>query len=523
MGQTAFSVREGARGLSRMGGRAVRPRRCWSFSLEHRIPLSRIDRRGLLPDNVGMAQEELHEVLRYASQFLAELPERRVGWAGGAEELRAAMGGPLPQGPQPSAEVIRKLIKAADAGIVGTTSPRYFGFVIGGNTPSSLAADWLTSLWDQNAGLFVGGPAASVVEEIAGKWLVDMLGLPSHSSFGLVTGGQMANFTGLAAARHHVLAQAGWDVQTRGLQGAPVVRVIAGAERHSTIDRSLRFLGLGTETLHLVEADDQGRMRVDPLGAALEEYDGPTIVCAQAGNVNTGSFDPLRQICEISREHNAWVHVDGAFGLWVAASEELRHLTDGLELADSWATDAHKWLNVPYDSGIVFCAHPESHQAAMGVRAAYLIHSDTNERDQMDWNPEFSRRARGFALYAAMQALGRSGIVEIVERCCACARRFEECLSAAPQVEVLNNVVLNQVLVRFLAPNGDHDARTRAIVKGVQDEGTCWLSGSEWHGMGVMRISVSNWQTTADDVDRSVEAILRVAGSSSPAANPESD
>ena len=462
-------------------------------------------------DNVTMAREELDEVLRYASQFLAELPERPVGWTAGVEELRAALGGPLPEDPQPPAEVIRRLIKAADAGIVGTTSPRYFGFVIGGSTPSSLAADWLTSLWDQNAGLFVGGPAASVVEEVAGKWLVDMLGLPSNSSFGLVSGGQMANFTGLAAARHHVLARAGWDVETRGLQGAPVVRVIVGAERHSTIDRSLRFLGLGTENLRLLEADEQGRMRVDLLEAALGEYDGPTIVCAQAGNVNTGSFDPLRPICEISRRQNAWVHVDGAIGLWVAASEEFRHSTDGLELADSWAADAHKLLNVSYDSGIVFCAHPESHQAAMGVRAAYLIHSDTNERDSMDWNPEFSRRARGFALYAAMRALGRSGIVEIVERCGACARRFKEHLSAAPRVEVLNDVVLNQVLVRFLAPDGDHDARTRAIVKGVQDEGTCWLSGSEWHGMAVMRISVSNWQTTAGDVDRSVEAILRVA------------
>ncbi len=458
-----------------------------------------------------MFQAELNEVLRYASRFLTELPERRVGWTGEVEELRSAMGGPLPEGPQPPADVIRRLIETADAGIVGTTSPRYFGFVIGGSTPTSLAADWLTSLWDQNAGLYVGGPAASVVEEVAGKWLIDLLGLPSHCSFGLVTGGQMANFTGLAAARHHVLARADWDVEAKGLQGAPVVRVIAGAVRHSTIDRSLRFLGLGTETLRLVEADEQGRMRVDHLGTALDEYDGPTIVCGQAGNVNTGSFDPLRRISEITREKNAWFHVDGAFGLWVAASEELRHLTDGLELADSWATDAHKWLNVPYDSGIVFCAHPESHQAAMGVRAAYLIHSDTDERDQMDWNPEFSRRARGFSLYAAMQALGRGGIVEVVERCCDCARRFAKRLSVAPQVEVLNDVVLNQVLVRFLAPDGDHDTRTRAIVKGVQNEGTCWLSGSQWHGMGVMRISVSNWQTTADDVDRSIEAILRVA------------
>lgn len=459
-----------------------------------------------------MPHDELDEVVAYANAFLDALPERPVGWEVTPDELRNALGGPLPDGPSNARDVIAELAKAADAGIVGTTSPRYFGFVIGGVTPASLAADWLTSLWDQNAGLYVGGPSASVVEEVAGAWLIEILGLPSNVSFGFTTGAQMATFTGLAAARHHVLAAAGWNVEGKGLQGAPTVRVIAGAERHHTIDRALRFLGLGSETLQLVDSDGQGRMKLDALANALARGNGPTIVCAQAGNVDTGSVDPLRTICDIAHQHDAWVHVDGAFGLWANASSELKHLTDGAELADSWATDAHKWLNVPYDSGIAFCAHPQSHRASMGIRAAYLVYSEEGaQRDQLDWTPEFSRRARGFAVYAAIRALGRAGVVDIVERCCANARRFAEKLSAAERVEVVNDVVLNQVLVRFLAEDGDHDRRTAAVIEGVQAEGTCWLSGSRWHDMGVMRISVSNWQTTADDVDRSVDAILRVA------------
>jgi glutamate/tyrosine decarboxylase-like PLP-dependent enzyme len=322
----------------------------------------------------------------------------------------------------------------------------------------------------------------------------------------------MANFTGLAVARHHVLERIGWDVERRGLQASPRLRVIVGKERHSTIDRALRYLGLGQEQARVVDADRQGRMRADALGDALEGWDGPTIVCAQAGNVNSGSFDPLGEICELAHAKGAWVHVDGAIGLWANASARLRHLSEGVAGADSWATDAHKWLNVPYDSGIVFCAHPSSHQAAMGVRASYLIHSEGGvDRDPMDWNPEFSRRARGFAVYAALRSLGRTGVVEIVERCCDNARRFADELGAQADVEVLNDVVLNQVLVRFLASDGEHDRRTAAVVKGVQEEGTCWLSGSSWRGQGVMRISVSNWQTTAQDVERSVAAILGVA------------
>ena len=308
-----------------------------------------------------------------------------------------------------------------------------------------------------------------------------------------------------------MLEASGWDVEADGLVGAPQIRIILGEERHVTIDRALRFLGLGTANLRTVPADGQGRMRADALEDALAESSGPTIVCAQAGNVNTGAVDPLRAICAAAREVGAWVHVDGAFGMWAATSPALRYLTEGMEQADSWATDAHKWLNVPYDCGLVFCARPAAHQAAMGVHASYLVQSEDRERDEMDWNPDFSRRARGFPVYAALRSLGRSGVTDLVDRCCAHARRFAEALAQEPGVEVLNEVVLNQVLVRFLDPGGDHDARTRAVVKAVQEDGTCWLGGTTWQGKAAMRISVSNWSTTAEDVDRSVAAILRAA------------
>jgi glutamate/tyrosine decarboxylase-like PLP-dependent enzyme len=327
-----------------------------------------------------------------------------------------------------------------------------------------------------------------------------------------VTGCQMAHVTALAAARHSVLAGVGWDVNERGLIGAPAVHVLVGAERHATVDRALRLLGIGAACIVPVPADGQGRMVPGALREALEHLDGPIIVCAQAGNVNTGSCDPLEEIADLAHTAGAWLHVDGAFGLWAAASPALRHLVAGADLADSWATDAHKWLNVPYDSGIAFCAHPEAQQAAMSVRAGYLVHADPDgPRDELDWNPEFSRRARGFPVYAAIRSLGRSGVAELVERCCAHARRFGEELQAAASVEVLNDVVLNQVLVRFLDDAGDHDARTRSVIEAVQNDGTCWLSGTTWHGMGAMRISVSNWATTNDDVERSLEAIFRAA------------
>jgi len=447
----------------------------------------------------------------YAVEFLNGLPERKVAPVATAEELRKELGGPMPDGPREPRLVVAELARTAESGIMATSGSRFFGFVIGGSLPAALAADWLTSTWDQNAGLYAAAPAASVVEEVCGAWLIELFGLPKHASYGLVTGCQMAHFTALAAARHGVLEEVGWDVEVDGLVGAPPVRIIVGEERHVTIDRALRFLGLGTTNLRTVSADAQGRMRADALRDALAESSGPTIVCAQAGNVNTGAVDPLRAICDAAHEVDAWVHVDGAFGMWAATSPTLRHFTEGIEYADSWATDAHKWLNVPYDCGLVFCAHPAAHRAAMGTHASYLVHSEDRERDEMDWNPEFSRRARGFPVYAALRSLGRSGVADLVDRCCAHARRFAEALSQEAGVEVLNDVVLNQVLVRFLDPDGDHDGRTRAVIRAVQEDGTCWLGGTTWQGKAAMRISVSNWATTVEDVDRSVAAILRAA------------
>ncbi|MEA2198191.1 MAG: hypothetical protein QOJ25_2242 [Solirubrobacteraceae bacterium] len=460
-----------------------------------------------------MLRRLLEETAGLAATYLEGIGERPVGWTADTDELRVSLGGPLPETPSDPRQVISELAAAAEPGLVASPGGRYFGFVIGGAVPAALAADWLTSTWDQNAGLYVCGPSAAIVEEVAGRWVAELLGLPEGVSFGFVTGCQMAHFTGLAAARYSVLKRVGWDVNERGLTGAPALHVVVGAERHATVDRAVRHLGLGTGCIVPVPADGQGRMVPAALRDAVASLDGPTIVVAQAGDVNTGAIDPMEEIADIAQGAGAWLHVDGAFGLWAAASPALRHLVAGVERADSWATDAHKWLNVPYDSGIAFCAHPEAHQAAMGIRAGYLVHADAGgPRDELDWNPDFSRRARGFPVYAAVRSLGRSGIAELVERCCALAHQFAEGLQATPKVEVLNDVVLNQVLVRFLDEGGDHDAYTRAVVKAVQEDGTCWLSGTTWHGMDAMRISVSNWSTTSDDVERSLEAIVRAAG-----------
>ncbi len=452
----------------------------------------------------------LERTAAHAAEFLPGLPGRPVRAAATVEELLDALGGPLPDDPSDPVEVVERLARGAEPGLVGSAGPRFFGFVIGGSLPASLGADWLTSTWDQNAGLLVASPAAAVVESVAAGWALELLGLPPEASVGFVTGATMANFTGLAAARHHVLAEVGWDVERDGLQEAPRVSVIAGAERHATLDTALRYLGFGSGRTHLVPVDDQGRMRADSLRGALERHDGPTIVCAQAGNVNTGALDPIGEICEEAHEAGAWVHVDGAFGLWAAASPALRSLLRGVELADSWATDAHKWLNVPYDSGLAICARPDAHHAAMRSVASYLIQAE-GARDSGDWSPEVSRRARGFAVWAALRSLGRSGVADLVDRCCAHARRFASLLEPAPDVEILNQVVLNQVLVRFLDRGGDHDRRTRAVVERVQRDGTAWLGPTVWHGMAAMRISVSGWSTTSDDVDLAVGAILDAA------------
>jgi len=456
-----------------------------------------------------MTERALETAAAHATQFLRGLPERAVAARAGAEELRTRLGGPLPEHPSDPAEVVAQLAKLADDGLVASAGPRYFGFVVGGSLPAALAADWLATAWDQNAGLFVLGPAAATVEDVAAGWLTELLGLPATATCGFVTGGLGANFGGLAAARNHVLARAGWDVERDGLVGAPPVEVVVGAERHVTIDVALRYLGLGSGRVRVVPADDQGRMEAAALPEVLAALKGPTIVCAQAGNVNSGAFDPLPAICAAGHDHGAWVHVDGAFGLWAGASPALRHLVAGVEQADSVATDAHKWLNVPYDSGLVFVAHPQAHLAAFAKVASYLTPAQGGERDPDGFVPEASRRARGFPVWAALRSLGRSGVAELVERCCGHARRFADALAAADGVEVLNEVVLNQVLVRFPDPGGDHGGRTREVIRRVQAGGTLWLGGTTWHGMAAMRISVSNWSTTDADVDRSVTAILQ--------------
>ncbi len=441
-----------------------------------------------------------------ALEYLHAQPDRHVGARASRDELLAALRTPLPNDGVPAASAIDRLAAQAARGAIASGSPRYFGFVIGGSHPVALAADWLTTTWDQNAGIYATSPLASVIEEVAGQWLVDLFGLPSESEAGFVTGCQMASFTGLAAARHAVLRRVGWDVELDGLHGAPPVNIVTSAESHVTIDVALRYLGFGTRAVRRVEVDAQGRMRADRLAELLATLSGPTIVCAQAGNVNSGAFDPLRQIAELAGTHGAWLHVDGAFGLWARASRRLRDLADGIELADSWATDAHKWLNVPYDCGVAIVRHPQDHRAAMTSAAAYLIQSAGAERDAVDWVPDFSRRGRGVPVYATLLHLGRTGIESLVDRCCERARQFADLLAAEPGVDVLNDVVLNQVLVRF----GDDDDTTRAVVAGVQQEGTCWLSGTQWRGVAAMRISVSNWSTSAQDVESSAAAILAV-------------
>ncbi|HEY6784165.1 MAG TPA: aminotransferase class V-fold PLP-dependent enzyme, partial [Gemmatimonadales bacterium] len=419
---------------------------------------------------------------------------------------------PLPQEGTDAARVVTDLARDADAGIVATAGPRYFGFVVGGSLPAALATDWLVSTWDQNAGIYVLSPAASVVEEVAVEWLLELFGLPATASIGFVTGCQMANATCLAAARNAVLRKAGWDVEQQGLYGAPEIDVIVGGEAHITIFAALRYLGLGAARVRTVPVDGQGRMRPDKLREALAGTIGPAIVCAQAGNVNTGAFDPIDEIAAITRARGAWLHVDGAFGLWAATSPKLRTLTKGLERADSWATDAHKSLNVPYDSGIAIVADPEAHRSAMTSTAAYIVKAADDRRDPDDWTPEFSRRARGFAVYAAIKSLGRRGVSEMIERSCAEAKAMAERLKRGPGVEILNEVVYNQVLVRFLpAGGGDPDAHTRAVIDRVQQDGTCWLAGTTWQGKGAMRISVSGWNTTDDDIVRSADAILKAS------------
>ncbi len=446
----------------------------------------------------------LHRTAEIAAEFIDGLPARPVGRPVDLTALRAALDVPLPDGPSDPQAVIEALARGADPGVIATAGPRYFGFVIGGGVPAALAADWLASAWDQNAALYAVSPAASVVEEVAARWLVELFGLPQGSSVGFVTGATMATFTALAAGRHRVLERAGWNIEEDGYVGAPPIEVVVGDEAHVTVFVSLQMLGLGRNRVHKVASDGQGRMMPASLREVLAGIDGPTLVSAQSGNVNTGGFDPLEEIVPIVRERpNAWLHVDGAFGLWAAANPATRPLMSGIEMLDSWAVDGHKWLNVPHDSGYVFCAHPVAHAAAMAHSAAYLTgQGQGGLRSPGDFVMESSRRARGFATWAALRELGRSGVADLVERCCALARRFAHQLGSIDGVMVVNDVVLNQVLVSF----GD-DRRTDLVVEQVQRSGECWMGATTWHGQRLMRISVSNSSTTEADVDRSVTAI----------------
>lgn len=449
-------------------------------------------------------RELLRRTAEIAADYLESLGERPVFPAAPVEELAAALGGPLPEEPSDPLAVVEALARDAGPGVVATAGPRYFGYVTGGALPATVAADWLGAAWDQCAGLGVLGPSAAVVEEVVGDWLKELLGLPAGASFALTTGCQMAHVTALAAARQEVLARAGWDVRERGLAGSPPIAVLVGRRRHVTVDRALRLLGIGAAQLVVVPDDGRGRMDAAELRGALAGREGPTIVCAQAGEVNTGAYDPLSEIAEAAREAEAWLHVDGAFGLWAAASPRLRHLLAGAERADSWASDAHKWLNVPYDCGLVFCAHPAAHHAAMTMHAAYFEGQGRWLRDAVDWTPESSRRARAFPVYAALRSLGRQGVAELVERCCDLAQRFAAGVSALPGCELLNEVVINQVLFRFA-----DDETTSAVLARVQGSGEAWMGGTEWDGRAAIRVSVSNWRTSEEDIDRTVAAFER--------------
>ncbi len=447
----------------------------------------------------------VHEAADAVAAFREGLRERTVARPVDVEALRESFGTTVPEGPSTPSDVLAELISAAEPGLVASAGPRYFGFVTGGSLAAPTAADMLASGWDQNVFTAVMSPAALAAEHVAGSWAKHLLGIPDTASVGFVTGAQETNTVGLAAGRHHLLAERGWDVEQDGLFGAPRLRVIVSEERHATIDRSLRLLGLGTNALVAVPAGRNGAIDTDHLADALaSDPDAPTIVCLQAGNVNTGACDDLETAVPLVHQYAGWAHVDGAFGLWAAASPAYSHLTRGLERADSWGCDAHKWLNVPYDSGLVFVSRPDVHAAAVAYTAAYLAGAGAGTPSGGDLVLGSSRRARGFAVWAAIRELGRSGVSDLVDRTCALARQFADRLSEAG-VEIGNDVVLNQVLARY----GD-DTVTDAVVAAVQRDGTCWMGATTWRGRRYMRISVSNHSTAAADVDRSVEAILRL-------------
>ena len=455
-------------------------------------------------------REFLHSIADRSADFLESLEGRPVGVTASVGHISARLSRPLGEEPLPAEKAIEELARGVECGLVASSGPRFFGFVMGGATPTSLAADWLTSTWDQNAQTYASSPAAAVAEEVVAGWLLELLGLPEGSSVGLVTGCQMANFTALCVARNALLARAGWSVWERGLLGAPAVRVLLSEEAHATVRNALYMLGFGVEQCTTIPADDEGRMRLGAVAAELTRSDAPVIVSAQAGNVNSGAFEPIGALADLLVDRNAWLHVDGAFGLWAAVSPGLRPLLDGFERADSWATDAHKWLNVPFESGVVIVRRAADHRSLKTARCAYSGDASDALREGSAWVPENTRRARAFTLYAALRALGRSGVRELVERCVQLARRFAEQAALLPGATVVNEVVLNQVIVRFdVIGELDAESTHAALAAEIQSEGVCWIGATRWRGRPALRVSISNWSTDEAAIDAAVSALAR--------------
>ena len=454
----------------------------------------------------------LRRTLAHAEAYLARLDQATVAATATTRDLRERLSRPLAGVGVDPVTVIDDLVADTAHGIIGSAGGRFFAWVIGGAVPAALAADWLTATWDQNASLHACGPAEAIIEEVCGAWLKDLLGLPATASFALVTGCQMSHFTCLAAARNRLLSSCGWDVERQGIFSAPRIHILTGDQVHGSITRAVRLLGLGSESLVELPVDDEGRLTAPTLARALERHaSGPTLVLLQAGDINTGAFDPFAELIPLAHQHGAWVHVDGAFGLWANASPRHRHLLRGVETADSWSTDGHKWLNVPYDCGYAFVADPTAHAAPLAWRASYLTH-DASARDPFDWNPEWSRRGRGVATYAAIRQLGRDGIADLIDRSCRHATELARGIGRLPGAELVWEPRINQGLVRFPDPRShateeDHARRTDEVIAKVVRTGEAFFGGTTWRGLRCMRISVCNWQTSDADVDRAVAAV----------------
>lgn len=461
----------------------------------------------------------LRRAFAHANQFLMEIDQRPVIPKASIAELRRRLDIQLQSEGLDAEQVIDEFVAACDGGIIGSTGSRFFAWVIGGALPSGVAADWMTTVWDQNAAIYATSPASAVVEEVAGKWLKQLLDLPSEASFAFTSGCQMAHFTSLTAARFKILRQLGWDVNEQGLIGAPAIHVITSDQCHGSIDRAVRLLGIGLKHLIKLKTDANGQTRVEDLVNVLNQYNGPMIVVLNAADLNIGACDSFRRLIPIAKSSGAWVHIDGAFGLFARASEKKRHFVDGIELADSWATDAHKWLNVPFDCGIAFVRDSEAHQKSMTLSASYIT-SQMNARDQIDWNPEWSRRSRGNAVYAVLRELGTAGVEDLVDRTCQYAESLVTQLGGLPNVEVLWKPHLNQGLIRFLdskpnATDKDHDLRTDQMIQKINDTGEAFFGATTWKGKRAMRVSVVNWRTNERDIQRTVSAISKTLNENS--------